>query len=60
MLKRLTRKLVTLLVLCAALTAVSFAPASQARGGVYCLDDGIGAYGCFGWVCCNDGGCWCH
>ncbi len=60
MLKRLTRKLATLLVLCAALTVVSSAPASHTKRGVFCLDDGIGAYGCFGIVCCNEGGCWCH
>lgn len=60
MLKGLKRKLVILSVLVAAFAAVSSAPASHARGGVFCLDDGIGAYGCFGWVCCSDGACWCH
>jgi hypothetical protein len=60
MLKGLKRKLVILSVVVAAFAAVSSAPAAHARGGVFCLDDGIGAYGCFGVVCCNEwGGCWC-
>jgi hypothetical protein len=56
---RLARRLSTLFMLVAVLVAVSSAPATHARGGVFCLDDGIGAYGCFGWVCCNEGACWC-
>lgn len=60
MLKGLKRKLVILSVLAAAaFAAVSSAPAAHA-GGVFCFDDGIGANGCFGWVCCSDGLCWCH
>lgn len=59
MLKGLKRKLVILSVLVAACAALSSAPPAHA-GGVFCLDDGIGAYGCFGVVCCNEwGGCWC-
>lgn len=58
MLKRLTRKLVTLLVLCVALTAVSAASTRPTKK-TFCLDDGIGAYGCYGMVCCSEGSCWC-
>lgn len=58
MLKGLKRKLVILSVLVAAFAAVSSAPTAHA-GGVFCLDDGIGALGCYGWVCCSEGSCWC-
>jgi hypothetical protein len=56
---RLIRKLFTLAVLCAALTAVSLQPAPASAGGVFCFDAPIES-GCFGWICCNEwGGCWC-
>ncbi len=58
MLKKLTRKLFILFVLCAALTAVWFAPPSSA-GGVFCVEAPLES-GCYGWICCNEwGGCWC-
>jgi hypothetical protein len=59
MLKGLKRKLVVLSVLVAAFAAVSSAPTSHARGGVFCVDAPIES-GCYGVVCCNQwGGCWC-
>jgi hypothetical protein len=59
--KGLKRKLVILSVLVAAFAAVWSASASHARGGVFCLDDGIAAVGCYAVVCCNEwGGCWCQ
>lgn len=64
MLKRLTRKLIILSVLCAALVPVSSAPArpTPARGGVFCVDAPLES-GCAPGtlLCCNDyGGCWCQ
>jgi hypothetical protein len=61
MLKKLTRKLFTLLVLVAALTAVSSAPTSSAKSQRYCLDVPI-CYGdcCSGYWCCDRwGNCTC-
>lgn len=60
MLKRLTLKLFTLFVLCAALTAVSSPPASSTNRGVFCMDAPM-EYGCnTDRVCCYDWGyCWC-
>jgi hypothetical protein len=56
---RLMRKLFTLVVLCAALTAVSATHASTTRGGVFCVDAPLES-GCWGLYCCNEwGGCWC-
>jgi hypothetical protein len=57
--KRLTRKLATLFVLCAALMTVAAAPASSIKRGVFCVDAPLES-GCYGWICCNEwGGCWC-
>ncbi len=51
MLKRLTRKLFTLVVLCGALMAVASAPAPTGKG-VFCLDAPI-EMGCSsGTMCC--------
>jgi hypothetical protein len=60
MLKKLRYKLFTLLVLCAALTAVSFPPASFANtGGPFCIDAPLDS-GCPVYLCCNEwGSCWC-
>lgn len=61
MLKKLRRKLFTLFVLCAALTAISSTPASSATtGGPYCFDAPLGS-GCPSYICCidPDSDCWC-
>jgi len=58
MLNRLTRKLFILVVLCAALTAVSFTSRSATRIGGYCLDAPPDS-GC-NIICCNEIGCWCE
>jgi hypothetical protein len=55
MLKRLTRKLSMLVVLCAALTAVSLTSTSAAGG--YCIDAPADS-GC-NIICCNEWGCYC-
>jgi hypothetical protein len=64
MLNRLTRKLIVLSVLVAALTAVPSRPASPptTRGGVFCVDAPIDSECPPGTlVCCNEwGGCWCQ
>ncbi len=63
MLKRLTRKLFILFMLCAALTVVSSSSASttkpQPKG--YCVEVPICAYDCCsGYYCCdNYGNCYC-
>jgi hypothetical protein len=62
MLRGLKRKLVILSVLVAAFAAVSSAPTSHARGGVFCDEAPIDS-GCTPGtlLCCNDyGGCWCQ
>jgi hypothetical protein len=43
MLKGLKRRLVILSVVVGVFAAVSSASTSHARGGVFCLDDGVGA-----------------
>jgi hypothetical protein len=55
MLKRLTLRLFILFVLCVALTAVSFTPASAAKRQIYCAKfiDGTGQ--CIV-MCCTDTG----
>lgn len=58
MLKPLTRKLFTLVVLCAALMSVSFAPRSSTKTVGYCLDAPADS-GC-NIICCNEWGCWCE
>ena len=61
MLKGLARKLFILFVLCAALTTITFAPASSAKGGPFCFrepestPDCVSAY----WCCTGLGDCWC-
>jgi hypothetical protein len=62
MLKRLTRKLVTLSVLVAAITALSSTPGPSANGGPYCLREPVTAECPSGiWCCPSDlsGECWC-
>ena len=63
MLKRLTRKFLTLFVLVAALAAVSSTSARStiSRGGVFCVDAPMESECPPGTLlCCNDyGGCWC-
>jgi hypothetical protein len=61
MLKRLARKLLTLLVLCAALTAAAYAPASSAKGGPFCFREPDGTPDCPSgyWCCTGLGDCWC-
>lgn len=60
MLKKLTRKLVTLSVLVAALAAVSSTPALS-TGRAYCYEVPICAYDCCnGYYCCDRwGNCYC-
>jgi hypothetical protein len=60
MLKRLTRKLVTLSVLCAALAAVSSAALST-NSRAYCYEVPLCAYDCCsGYYCCDRwGNCYC-
>ena len=52
--KRLIRKLFMLVVLCAALTAVSVAPASARRGGVLCVDAPMDS-GCWAFIAATNG-----
>ena len=57
MLKRLTRKLLTLSVLCAALAAVASSPAKSP--GRYCLPGEITNECTSGLWCCDRNGCTC-
>jgi hypothetical protein len=60
MLKQLTRKLFSLVVLCAVLMTVAFAPAPAANG-VFCMDAPV-EMGCTGrTMCCHEysSECWC-
>jgi|SRR6185503_2525608 len=62
MLKRLTRKLITLSVLVFALATVSFTSASSTNQQLYCYYDIVTAECPTGWVCCDDTtarNCWC-
>ena len=62
MLKRLTRKLITLAVLVFTLAAVSSSSASSANQQLYCYYDIVTAECPTGWVCCDDftaRNCWC-
>jgi hypothetical protein len=61
MLKGLARKLVTLFVLIAALTAVSSTPASSTNSRWYCQEVPICSDGCCNgyWCCDNWGNCMC-
>ena len=59
MLKRLTRKLFTLVVLCAALTSVASAPASSTNLYPYCFYDVVTVECPTGWYCCDGNNCWC-
>jgi hypothetical protein len=61
MLKRLSRKLITLSVLVVALVTVSFAPVSSANNRGYCYEVPICSDGCCsGYVCCDRwGNCSC-
>ena len=62
MLKRLTRKLITLSVLVVALSAVSLTPAKSTNQQLYCYYDIVTAECPSGWVCCDDfsaRNCWC-
>ena len=56
MLKRLTRKLVTLSVLCAALAAVSSAPASSANRRIVICYPAPVDFCESGYYCCHDDG----
>lgn len=60
MLKRVTIKLFTFFVLCAALTTVAFTPAASSNSQIFCLDAPIES-GCQAYICCHDDGqyCWC-
>lgn len=62
MLKRLTRKLITLSALVVILAAVSLTPASSTNQQLYCYYDIVTAECPTGWVCCDDftaKNCWC-
>jgi hypothetical protein len=59
MLKRLTRKLFTLVVLCAALTCVASAAASSTRGIWICLDGPITQDCLSGSYCCDPSSGYC-
>jgi hypothetical protein len=62
MLKRLTRKLITLSAVVVILGAVSFTPASSTNQQLYCYYDIVTAECPSGWVCCDDftaRNCWC-
>ena len=62
MLKRLTRKLITLSVLVFTLAAVSFTPAASTKQYPYCFYDMVTAECPTGWICCDDTtgkNCWC-
>ena len=62
MLKRLTRKLITLSVLVITLAAMSFPAASSTNQTLYCYYDIVTAECPSGWVCCDDfsgRNCWC-
>jgi hypothetical protein len=61
MLKRLTRKLFTVVVLCAALTTVSYAPASSTNRQMFCFDGPITNECDCGYYCCDRfGNCTCR
>ena len=60
MLKRLTRKLFTLVVLCAALASLSFGPVTQKAGAKwppFCAR-AVDESGNCAYVCCDDVGCY--
>jgi len=59
MLKRLTRKLVTLSVLVFALAAVSLTSASSINKYPYCFYDQVTVDCPTGWYCCDGNVCWC-
>lgn len=61
MLKRLTRKLVTLFVLVIALAAASSTAASSTNGRAYCVEVPMCAYDCCNgyWCCDRWGNCYC-
>ena len=59
MLKRLTRKLITLSVLVFTLATVSFASASSTNQYPFCFYDVVTAECPTGWVCCDGNNCWC-
>ena len=61
MLKRLTRKLITLTVLVFALAVMSFASAAATNQYLYCFYDLVTAECPTGWYCCDtsSNSCWC-